>query len=69
MNKIERAIYDAKLHIKDLERENLITISKIQAFKDMLLTLEAIESSEQIPHNIIEQAKAMQKQQYINKQY
>jgi hypothetical protein len=50
MNKIERAIYDAKIHIKNLEKEQLIIDSKIQAFKDMLSTLEAIESSKSIPH-------------------
>jgi hypothetical protein len=50
MNKIERAIYDAKIHIKNLEREQLIIDSKIQAFKDMLVTLESIESSTNIPH-------------------
>jgi len=50
MNKIERAIYDAKLHIKNLEREQLIIESKIDAFKNMLVTLESIESSKSIPH-------------------
>jgi hypothetical protein len=50
MNKIERAIYDAKLHIKNLERENLIIESKIKAFKDMLVTLENIEGCKDIPH-------------------
>ena len=59
MNKIERAIYDVKNHIKDLEKEKIIIETKIEAFEDMLSALEAIESSEQIPHNIIEQAKAM----------
>jgi hypothetical protein len=50
MNKIERAIHDAKINIKNLERESLIIESKIQAFKDMLNTLENIESCKDIPH-------------------
>jgi hypothetical protein len=55
MNKIERAIYDTKLHIDNFEREKLIIDSKIQAFKDMLKTLEAIESSKDIPHYLNKQ--------------
>lgn len=50
MNKIERAIYDAKIHIKNLEREQLIIDSKIKAFKDILTTLENIEGCKDIPH-------------------
>lgn len=36
MNKIERAIYDTKLQIKNLERENLIIESKLKAYKDII---------------------------------
>jgi hypothetical protein len=50
MNKIERAIYDTKLQIKNLERENLIIESKLKAYKDQLTTLENIEACKDIPH-------------------
>jgi len=50
MNKIERAIYDAKIHIKDLEKDRLIIETKIDAFNSMLTNLESIESSTSIPH-------------------
>lgn len=50
MNKIERAIQEAKNHIKNLEKDQLIIESKIDAFKNMLITLERIESLQSIPH-------------------
>jgi hypothetical protein len=50
MNKIERAIYDAKLHINNLEREILILNSKLIAYKEQLDTLEIIQDNKQIKH-------------------
>jgi hypothetical protein len=50
MNKIERAIYDVKNHIKDLEKEKIIIETKIEAFEDMLINLESIEISTSIPY-------------------
>ena len=50
MNKIERAIYDAKIHIKNLEKDRIIIETKIDAFNSMLTNLESIESSKSIPH-------------------
>ena len=51
MNKIERAIYDTKLHIANLERENLIIESKLKAYKDQLLVLENIADDKSIPYH------------------
>lgn len=51
MNKIERAIYDTKLHIEDLEREYLVLTSKIEAYKDQLLALECIADDKSIPYD------------------
>ena len=57
MNKIERAIYDVKLHIADKkeEIEQLITQryeleAKFETLEEMLETLEAIEKDDSIPH-------------------
>ncbi len=50
MNKIERAIYDAKLHIGNLEREMLILNSKLKAYTEQLYALEAIRDNKQIKH-------------------
>lgn len=50
MNKIERAIYDTKLHIQKLEEDRRILAAKIDAYKKQLETLEAIDGDKSIPH-------------------
>ena len=43
MNKIERAIYDVKLHIQDKERQVLIANAELKVLKQQLDTLEKIQ--------------------------
>ena len=50
MNKIERAIYDVKLHIKDKERQLLICQTELKSLKDQLNTLEVIQDDKSIPN-------------------
>lgn len=50
MNKIERAIYDCKLHINALERDMLVLSTELKTFKKQLDTLEMIEHDKSIPH-------------------
>jgi len=50
MNKIEKAIYDTKLHIQKLEEDRMILAAKIDAYKKQLETLEAIDGDKTIPH-------------------
>jgi hypothetical protein len=50
MNKIERAIYDTKLHIQKLEEDRMILAAKIDAYKKQLETLEAIDGDRSVPH-------------------
>lgn len=50
MVKIERAVYDAKLHIDNLEREILILNSKLKAYTEQLYALEGIRDNKQIKH-------------------
>ena len=50
MNKIERAIYDVKLHIQDKERQVLIANSELKVLKQQLDTLEKINDDKSIPH-------------------
>jgi len=50
MNKIERAIYDTKLHIEKLEQDRMVLVAKIDAYKKQLETLEAIDGDKTIPH-------------------
>lgn len=50
MNKIERAIYDCKLHINALERDVLILSTELKAYKKQLDALETIEYDKSIPH-------------------
>jgi hypothetical protein len=52
MNKIERAIYDCKLHINALERDVLVLSTELKAYKKQLDALEAIEYDKSIPHLI-----------------
>ena len=51
MNKIERAIYDLKLHIKNLEADRMIIVAELNAFKKQLDALESIERNKSIPHH------------------
>ena len=50
MNKIERAIYDVKLHIADKERCILIANTELKVLKEQLDTLETIQDDKSIPH-------------------
>jgi hypothetical protein len=50
MNKIERAIYDTKLHIQKLEQDQMVLAAKIDAYKKQLETLEAIDGDRSVPH-------------------
>ena len=50
MNKIERAIYDTKLHIEKLEQDRMVLAAKIDAYKKQLETLEAIDGDRSVPH-------------------
>lgn len=50
MNKIERAIYDVNLKLKDLERIRTNLIGEINAYKDCLDTLEVIKDNKAIPN-------------------
>lgn len=54
MNKIERAIYDAKLHLKEKERQLLITQTELNCLQDHLETLEVIEKNNSIPHQTVD---------------
>jgi hypothetical protein len=50
MNKIERAIFDTKNHIKKLENEKMILSAELDAYKNQLNNLERIESDKSIPN-------------------
>jgi hypothetical protein len=50
MNKIEKAIYDTKLHIEKLEQDRMVLAAKIDAYKKQLETLEAIDGDRSVPH-------------------
>jgi hypothetical protein len=50
MNKIERAIFDTKNHIKKLEYEKMILSAELDAYKNQLNNLERIESDKIIPN-------------------
>ena len=52
MNKIEKAIYDTKLHIEKLEQDRMVLVAKIDAYKKQLETLEAIDGDKSIPHQV-----------------
>ena len=53
MNKIERAIYDLKLHINDKERQVLICQTELKSLREQLETLEVIKDNESIPNETI----------------
>jgi|688.fasta_scaffold2436325_2 hypothetical protein len=50
MNKIETAIYEAKLELKELERENYGLIAKLQMKREQIESLEAIARDKSIPY-------------------
>jgi len=52
MNKIESAIYDLKLHIKDKERQFLIAQTELKTLKEQLNTLEVIYDDNSIPNQV-----------------
>ena len=56
MNKMERAIYDVKLHINDKERQVLIADSELKVLKKQLDTLEKINDDKSIPHIKLEKS-------------
>jgi len=53
MNKIERAIYDVNLQIKDKEYKVLIAETELKSLKQQLNTLLIIEEDKSIPHEIL----------------
>ena len=55
MNKIERAIYDVKLHIADKQRQFQILKTQISTLEAELETLEAIQKDNSIPHETKQQ--------------
>lgn len=56
MNKIERAIYDTKLRLKDCEDRIRLALKEKDILKDQVHTLELIEANKSIPH--IEESKS-----------
>ena len=50
MNKIERAIYDTKLHLDNLKQDRMIIMAEIQAYEKQLDALNAINNNKSIPH-------------------
>ena len=50
MNKIERAIYDVKLFIKEKERQLLICQTEYKSLIHQLKTLEDIQDDKSIPY-------------------
>ena len=51
MNKIDFAIKDCELHIKNLEQERMILNAELGAFKKQLDNLERIRNNKSIPHD------------------
>jgi cobalamin biosynthesis protein CbiD len=50
MNKIEKAIYDVKLHIADKQRQLEILRAQLTTLEAELATLEAIQEDDSIPN-------------------
>lgn len=50
MNKIERAIYDTKLHINKLQQDSMVLKAKLEAYIDQLDALEKIQRDKSVPH-------------------
>jgi hypothetical protein len=54
MNKIEKAIYDAKLHLKESEINLRLLKREIETIKNGLETLEIINQDKSIPNELKE---------------
>ena len=52
MNKIERAIYDAKLHLKESEINLRLLKREIDTIKNGIETLELINKDKSIPNEL-----------------
>jgi hypothetical protein len=50
MNKIERAIYDTKLHLESLRKDRMILMAEISAYEKQLDALEVINNNKSIPN-------------------
>jgi hypothetical protein len=50
MKKIEKAIYDVKLHIADKQRQLEILKAQLVTLEAELATLEGIQEDDSIPH-------------------
>jgi hypothetical protein len=46
-SKIDRAIYEVKLQLRNLEQDNIVLLAKIKQQKEILDTLETINESKQ----------------------
>jgi hypothetical protein len=57
MNKIEKAIYDAKLHLKESEINLRLLKREIETIKNGLETLEIINQDKSIPNELKEPIK------------
>lgn len=56
MNKIERAIYDCKLHVDNLKRDRITLIAEINLAEKILESLELIERDKSIPNETIKKS-------------
>jgi hypothetical protein len=54
MNKIERAIYDCKLNIVEIQRQKSMLIARENSYNEMLKNLEGIQNDKSIPNKTIE---------------
>lgn len=52
MNKIERAIYDAEMHLKEAQRKSMLLLKEIEVRKENLETLISINDNKQIPNEV-----------------
>lgn len=50
MNKIEKAIYDTKLHLKEKERQLVICKAELTTLEKQLEALICINQDDSIPH-------------------
>lgn len=66
MNKIERAIYDVKLFIKEKERQLLICQTEHKSLIEQLKTLEAIQDDKAIPYETFKSEQHLLCSQFIS---
>lgn len=57
MNKIERAIYDVKLHIANKQSQFEILKAQLVTLEGVLKTLESLEKDDSIPNETKQQEK------------